>query len=61
MLVMICMHQFVVLTELLMVMIAMLKMQVSQNGLKVNVTKYVSIQFLIKPHIRGVFCLWDDG
>jgi hypothetical protein len=42
-------------------MIAMLKMQVSHYGLKVNVTKYFSIKPLNNPHIRGVFCLCDDG
>ena len=37
-------------------MVAMLKVQVSKNGLKANVIKYVSIQFIIKPHfIVGFF------
>ena len=39
MLAMICMRQFAVLMELLMVMIATLKMQVSPNGLKVSVNE----------------------
>ena len=52
------MLQFVAVMEKLIQMIAMLKMQVSQTGLKVCVIKH---QIYIYPHIRGVFCLWDDG
>ena len=47
------MLQFVGVMEKLIQMIASLKMQVSQNGLKVNVTKYFSIKPLNKPHIPG--------
>ena len=53
------MVQFVAVMEKLIQMIAMLKMQVSQTGLKVCVTKLQI--YNIKPLIRGVFCLWEDG
>ena len=52
------MLQFVAVAEKLIQMIAMLKMQVSKNGLKASVNKY---QNYIKPRSPGVFCLWGDG
>ena len=53
------MVQFVAVMEKLIQMIAMLKMQVSQTGLKVCVTKHQI--YNIKPRSPGVFCLWEDG
>ena len=53
-------NQSVAVMDKLILMIAMLKMQVSQNGLKVNVTKYFSIKPLnSSPHSWGfLFIKW---
>jgi len=56
-LVMKSMLQFVAVMDKLIQMIAMLKMQVSQNGLKASVNKKPELHQA--PPSSGVFCLWD--
>ena len=58
-LVMKSMIQFVAVMEKLIQMIAMLKMPVTQNGLKAIVNKKPELHQA--PQSNGVFCFWDDG